>query len=106
VALTEQLENSWKDAQKAYTASLETLLDKNGCNKKDRTQKDIENCGNILTFYRNEKALRKVEVATGTTNVMRWPVPLEKGISSYYKDPSYYHAIRSQHEAIDIPVPQ
>jgi murein DD-endopeptidase MepM/ murein hydrolase activator NlpD len=106
IALTVQLENSWKDAHEEYTASLESLLDKNGCNKKDRSPKDAENCGNILTFYRNERALRKVEVLTGTTNVHRWPVTPTSGLSSFYKDPAYYLAIRSQHEAIDIPVPQ
>jgi murein DD-endopeptidase MepM/ murein hydrolase activator NlpD len=106
IALKEQLENSWKDAHEEYTTSLESLLDKNGCNNKNRTPKDIENCANILTFYRNERALRKVEVLTGTTNILKWPVIPVKGVSSFYKDPSYYLATRSQHEAIDVPVPQ
>jgi murein DD-endopeptidase MepM/ murein hydrolase activator NlpD len=101
-----QLENSWQDANKEYNVSLEKLLEKNGCTKKEKTGQDIEKCANILTFYRNEKALKKVSFSTGTSNIMTWPIDTIKSISSYYKDADYYYAVWSQHDAIDIPVEQ
>jgi murein DD-endopeptidase MepM/ murein hydrolase activator NlpD len=105
-ALHEELETSWKDASRAYTLSLEKLLEENGCQKPKKTGKEIETCANILSFYRNEKALKKISIATGTTNVLTWPVDSKKWLSSFFKDPGYYRAVWSQHDAIDIRVDQ
>jgi hypothetical protein len=43
---------------------MEQLLAKNGCDKEKKTGADIEKCGNILAFYRNERALKKIVTST------------------------------------------
>jgi septal ring factor EnvC (AmiA/AmiB activator) len=70
----EQVEQSWKDAANDYTVSLQKLLEQNGCQKEKKTGADIERCGDILAFYRNERALKKLEVSTGSENIMDWPI--------------------------------
>ena len=101
-----RVEESWKNASNEYTLSLDSLFDKNGCKKDKKTGQEIEKCGNILAFYRNERALKKIEIATGTINIMSWPVRTVTSVSAFFKDPSYYRAIGSQHDAIDIPAVQ
>lgn len=86
--------------------SLEKLLDKNGCNAKKRTGKDIEKCAGILSFYRNERALAKIDIATGSINILDWPTKNIKNISTFFRDPGYFRALGSQHDAIDIVVDQ
>lgn len=106
VLMQKKLEESWKDATVAYTASLEKLLEKNGCQKVNKTGRDIEKCAGILSFYRNEKALKNVKIQSGTTNIFTWPVDTSGGISAYFRDSSYYREVWSHHDAIDIPVEQ
>ncbi len=102
----EQVEESWRSAANDYTISLQKLLEKNGCEKEKKTGADIEKCGNILAFYRSERALKKIEISTGSHYIMDWPVATVRGISSYFRDASYYAAVGSQHDAIDIPANQ
>lgn len=102
----DQIEQAWQKAANDYTVSLEKLLEKNGCKKEKRSGEDIEKCGNILAFYRNERALKKLDIGSGSANIMDWPVDADRGISSYFKDTSYYRAVWSQHDAIDIPTAQ
>ena len=59
----------------------------------------------MQAFYRNEHALKNIDVLTGTTNIMQWPV-ISNRISTYFRDVLYYHTLGSQHDAIDIPVNQ
>lgn len=73
-------------------ASLDQLLEKNGCNAKKKTGKDIEKCAGILSFYRNERALTKIQIATGSMNIMEWPVQNAQHISTYFRDPEYFNA--------------
>ncbi len=98
----ESVEKSWQNENSSYIASLDKLLEKNGCNEKKRTGKDIERCAGILSFYRNERALAKIEIATGMTNVMEWPIKDTKIISTYFRDAGYFNSFWSQHDAIDI----
>ena len=65
-------------------------MEKNGCKNEKKTGAVIEKCARIGTYYRNERALRKIDVSTGTTNVMAWPVNTLYSISAYFRDPSYY----------------
>lgn len=106
VNMQKSLEESWKNATNAYTASLENILEQNGCQKQKKTWKEIEKCAHILSFYRNEKALKSVKVSSGTENIMTWPLDTITTISTYFRDPSYYREIGSQHDAIDIPTEQ
>lgn len=102
----ESVEKSWQDESVSYMASLDQLLEKNGCNAKKKTGKDIEKCAGILSFYRNERALTKIQIATGSMNIMEWPVQNAQHISTYFRDPEYFNAFWSQHDAIDIVTPQ
>ncbi|GAB0174794.1 MAG: hypothetical protein HHAS10_06730 [Candidatus Altimarinota bacterium] len=106
VNMQKTLEESWKDATNAYTATLENILEKNGCQKQKKTGKEIEKCAHILSFYRNEKALKNVKVSSGTENILTWPLDVVTGITTYFRDPSYYREVGSQHDAIDIPAEQ
>jgi murein DD-endopeptidase MepM/ murein hydrolase activator NlpD len=101
-----KVEEAWKNAANQYTVSLENLLTKNGCQKEKKSIQDMEKCANILSFYRNERALKTIDISTWSTNVMAWPVHTIESISAFYKDPSYYREVWSQHDAIDIPVSQ
>lgn len=102
IATQKQLEVSWQEVADSYTVSLENLLDKNGCNAEKKTGEDIEKCGNILAFYRNERALKRISISSGTLNVFEWPISKSETISAFFKDPSYYRVVWSQHDAIDI----
>ena len=62
--LQERVEESWKDAANAYTLSLDKLLEKNDCKKDKKSGMEVEKCGNILSFYRNERALKKIEISS------------------------------------------
>lgn len=62
--MQESVEESWKNAANAYTLSIDKLLEKNDCKKEKKTGMEVEKCGNILSFYRNERALKKIEIAT------------------------------------------
>ena len=101
-----QVEEAWKEASNNYVVSLESLLERNGCKKEKKTGKDIEKCGDILSYYRNERALKTIEISTGTTNVLWWPVSTPASVSAFFRDPSYFRSVWAQHDAIDIPVSQ
>ncbi len=99
------VETAWQDATKAYNASLDVLLEKNGCNVVKKTAHDVQKCSIMLAYYRNERALKWVQVLTGTTNILRWPVN-SRTITTFFRDPDYYEALWSQHDAIDIAIDQ
>ena len=102
----ETVEKSWQDQSEAYVASLDTLMEKNGCKSDKKSGALTQKCAGILAFYRNERALRKLTVSTGTTNILAWPIIGTPTISAYFRDPSYFRTVGSQHDAIDIPVSQ
>ncbi len=52
------VETAWQDATKAYNASLDVLLEKNGCNVVKKTAHDVQKCSIMLAYYRNERALK------------------------------------------------
>jgi len=95
------VEHAWQDANNAYTASLETILEKNGCMVAKKTPTDVQKCGMMQAFYRNERALKKIDVLTGTTNIMQWPVTSSK-ITTFFRDDDYFAYLGSHHDAIDI----
>ena len=99
------IDTAWQDATKSYNASLDVVLEKNGCNIVKKSALDVQKCSMMLSYYRNERALRNIDVATGTTNIMQWPVNSSR-ITTYFRDPDYYAALGSQHDAIDIAIDQ
>lgn len=106
VQTQKQVEIAWKNASEQYMVSIESLLEKNGCNKWKKTGKDIEKCSSILSFYRNERALKEIEISTGSTNIMSWPLRTPVSISAFFKDTSYFRSVWSQHDAVDMPASQ
>lgn len=96
-----QIERAWQDANKAYSDSLETILKKSGCDLNTSGPYISEKCSMMQAFYRNEHALRNIDVLTGTTNIMQWPV-ISNRITTYFRDASYFNALGSHHDAIDI----
>ncbi len=99
------IDTAWQDATKAYNASLDVVLEKNGCNVVKKSALDVQKCSMMLSYYRNERALKNISLATGTTNIMQWPVNSSR-ITTYFRDPDYYVALGSQHDAIDIGIDQ
>ncbi|MDD4151401.1 MAG: peptidoglycan DD-metalloendopeptidase family protein [Candidatus Gracilibacteria bacterium] len=59
-----------------------------------------DKCRELSTIIKNESALESEQDAAG--NIFSWPVDPAKGISAYFKDPSYTASMGSEHEAIDI----
>lgn len=105
VQATLEVESAWQDASKAYSDSLEMILKKSGCDLHASWASISEKCSMMQAFYRNEHALRNIDVLTGTTNIMQWPV-VSNRISTHFRDSSYFGTLGSQHDAIDIPVNQ
>lgn len=101
----QEVEHAWQNASDDYNNSLETILQKNGCDVRVQTGTISEKCMMMQAFYRNERALKSIDVLTGTTNVMQWPVISNK-ITTFFRDSSYYNSLGSQHDAIDIAVNQ
>ena len=101
----EDIERAWQDANLAYTASIETILEKNGCSKAKTNIEDREKCARMLAYYKNERTLKNIEVLTGTTNIMQWPITSSR-ITTFFREASYYAYLGSQHDAIDIAVDQ
>lgn len=67
---------------------------------------DISKYSNILD--NRNKALYDFTfdgILTGNTDFV-WPVDTTRGISAYFRDPSYYGVFGVQHNAIDVPIYQ
>lgn len=101
----ESVEKSWEEAQRAYNETLEIILQKNGCNKRIKLKREMEKCGMIDQYYKNERTLRQTEVQTGTVNIMQWPIE-SKNITAFFRDSAYFAFLGSQHDAIDIATDQ
>lgn len=102
----EAVEKSWQEQSDAYNLSLDGLLQRNGCTSEKKTGAVYEKCVSIRNFYKNESELKKMTSSDATTNTMSWPLAKVSSISAYFRDPSYFRAVGSQHDAIDIPAPQ
>lgn len=62
-------------------------------------------CADIKKYYQAEKNLRDVSIDTSSENRFTWPAQSTK-ISTYFRDSQYYSSLGSEHDAIDIVVPQ
>jgi hypothetical protein len=100
------VEQAWQDAAQDYILSLDGLLEKNGCRAEKKTGADIERCDAIMSYYKNERALSKIEFLTGTTNIFSWPSATQGSITAFFRDNGYYQSLGSHHDAIDIALPQ
>jgi len=65
----------------------------------------MDSCDDLQKFYVAEKQLIDYPVDENGPNPLVWPVSATR-ISTYFHDEGYFRALGSQHEAIDIPMPQ
>ena len=98
----ETVENTWQSENEKYEWTLSGILEKNGCIESSIVS---EECVSLKQYFLLERQLRKETMATGTTNLLSWPVENVR-ITTYFRDPEYYRLLWSQHDAIDIAVDQ
>lgn len=65
----------------------------------------LDSCSDLQKFYAAEKQLIDYPIDEDLRNPLIWPVAASR-ISTYFHDEWYYKALGSEHEAIDIPMPQ
>ena len=99
------IETAWQKANDDYQASFDRFLQKYDCDREDQTTTERAECIRVRQFFSNEMTLAKSEYASGTENILTWPVESRR-VTAYFRDPSYYRAVGSQHDAIDIGVSQ
>ncbi len=99
------VEDAWQKADENYQKSISLLLKENGCDKSKQTEMQQEKCEKIREYFAQEEKLRKTSFATGSANILTWPVQTKR-LSTIFHDAEYYSFLWSQHEWIDIPVPQ
>ncbi len=99
------MESLWQEASDKYNDSYITLLAKYNCDKAQKTDTMLLECDRIRQYFINEKELANSELKEGTPNIFDWPVESRR-ITSFFHDASYYQALHSQHDAIDIATPQ
>jgi murein DD-endopeptidase MepM/ murein hydrolase activator NlpD len=99
------VEDAWKVIEDRYQNWLNAVLAESWCDKSKKTEELIRKCGEITTYFKNERELRKTEFATGTTNIFAWPVEGWR-ITAFFRDAEYYHYVGAHHDAIDIAIAQ
>lgn len=99
------VEDAWKLAQDKYENWLSAVLSAAGCDTKKKNQQLIKKCESITLYFDNERKLKKTEYATGTENILSWPVESRR-ISAFFRDGGYYFYVGSHHDAIDIATSQ
>lgn len=65
----------------------------------------MDSCSDLQKFYAAEKQLIDYPVDENIQNPFLWPVNATR-VSTYYHDEEYFAALGSQHEAVDLPMPQ
>ncbi|EKD44767.1 MAG: hypothetical protein ACD_71C00011G0001, partial [uncultured bacterium (gcode 4)] len=65
----------------------------------------LDSCTDLQKFYAAEKQLIDYPIDEDLRNPLIWPVAATR-LSTYFHDEGYYKALGSEHEAIDIPMPQ
>ena len=62
-------------------------------------------CSDLRQFYAAEKQLIDYPIDETIQNPLVWPVDANR-ISTYFHDEEYFKSLGSEHEAVDIPMPQ
>jgi murein DD-endopeptidase MepM/ murein hydrolase activator NlpD len=102
------IESAWQKENEKYEWVLSGILAKSGCTETDvygGAESLSPTCQEMKKYFQLERALRSQTFWTGTANILAWPVQ-DKRISTYFRDPSYYSILWSQHDAIDIAIEQ
>lgn len=102
IALKQNRANALKDRvadlMEEYVATLQELQEKYKCGQ--ATGSGADACAGIGQYYSAEKRLR--EAGAASVAPLAWPVDPSQGVSAYFRDPDYYRATGSQHDAVDI----
>ncbi len=85
-----------------YVDALQELQEKYKCEASGEGS-GSNSCSGVSQYFAAETALRE---EAGPAVPFAWPVDPGNGITAYFRDPSYFRATGSQHEAVDILVPQ
>lgn len=96
-----EIETAWIKASEDHKKSFDNFLSQYQCN----TDSTSEECIRLRQFFVNEAELTKTEYKENTPNILIWPVASRR-ITSYFRDPGYFQAIGSHHDAIDIGISQ
>jgi murein DD-endopeptidase MepM/ murein hydrolase activator NlpD len=96
------LKDRLADLMDEYVTSLQELQEKYQCGQTGTGAQDA--CASIGLYYSAEKRLR--EEGSVTVSPFAWPVDPSQGVSAYFRDPDYFRATGSQHDAVDIVTPQ
>lgn len=65
----------------------------------------LDSCTDLQKFYAAEKQLMDYPIDDSSQNPLVWPVDATR-ISTYYHDEGYLKALGSEHDAVDLPMPQ
>jgi murein DD-endopeptidase MepM/ murein hydrolase activator NlpD len=65
----------------------------------------LDSCSDLQKFYTAEKQLLDYPIDENTQNPFIWPVDATH-VSTYFHDEEYFKSLGSEHEAIDLPMPQ
>lgn len=65
----------------------------------------LDSCNDLQKFYAAEKQLIDYPIDETIANPLVWPVEATR-ISTYFHDEEYFKSLGSEHEAIDVPMPQ
>jgi murein DD-endopeptidase MepM/ murein hydrolase activator NlpD len=65
----------------------------------------LDSCSDLQKFYAAEKQLIDYPIDDTAQNPLIWPVDATR-VSTYFHDEEYFKSLGSEHEAIDLPMPQ
>lgn len=65
----------------------------------------LDSCSNLQKFYTAEKELIDYPIDDTIQNPLSWPVDATR-VSTYFHDEEYFNSLGSEHEAVDLPMPQ
>ncbi|MDD5376856.1 MAG: peptidoglycan DD-metalloendopeptidase family protein [Candidatus Gracilibacteria bacterium] len=65
----------------------------------------LDSCSDLQKFYAAEKQLIDYPIDETSQNPLIWPVDATR-VSTYFHDEDYFKALGSEHEAVDLPMPQ
>jgi len=65
----------------------------------------LDSCSDLQKFYAAEKQLIDYPINDTTQNPLSWPVDATR-VSTYFHDEEYFQSLGSEHEAVDLPMPQ
>ena len=86
------------DMMDEYVGALQELQEKYKCGQTGSGSSD--GCASVGQYFAAERRLR--EEGSAAPAPFAWPVSPSQGVSAYFRDPDYFRATGSQHDAIDI----